>query len=61
MAEVKSKYEIGKIYWASNPRAGHNKQSCGVLIGWTKDGKAVLQNKRWGEFHATIENLDALN
>ena len=55
------KYIIGETYWAKNPKAGHNKQSCGVLTGWTTDGKAILENKRWGNIYATIENLNEQN
>ncbi|WP_029201805.1 hypothetical protein [Oribacterium sp. NK2B42] len=58
---MQCRYRIGETYWASNPRAGHNKQSCGVLIGWTADCKAILQNKRWGNIYATIKNLDEHN
>ena len=55
------KYIIGETYWASNKAAGKNIQSCGELIGWTKDGMAILYNKRWGRIYATIENLDQHN
>ena len=58
---MNEKYIIGEAYWAKNPMAGRNKQSCGTLIGWTEDGKAILYNKRWGNIYATIENLDSHN
>ena len=43
------------------PKAGHNKQSCRVLIGWTADCKAILYNKRYGNIYATIKNLNEHN
>lgn len=55
------KYVIGQTYWATNPKAGHNKQSCGVLVGWTADSKAILENKRWGTILATFKNLNEHN
>ena len=55
------KYRIGETYWATNPKAGHNMQSNGVLVGWTADNKAILENKRWGTFYATIQNLNEHN
>ena len=58
---MQGKYRIGETYWAKNPMAGRNKQSCGVLIGWTADCKAILYNKRWGNIYATIKNLDEHN
>jgi len=54
-------YIIGETYWAKNPAAGRNMQTCGELIGWADDGRAILYNKRWGKFYATIENLDEHN
>lgn len=57
----RGKYIIGQTYWATNYKAGRNKQSCGVLVGWTGDGKAVLENKRWGTIYATMENLNKHN
>jgi hypothetical protein len=57
----RDKYVIGQTYWATNPKAGHNKQSCGVLVGWTADGKAILENKRWGTILATFKNLNEHN
>ena len=61
MQNIARKYEIGDTYWASNPKAGKNKQSCGTLIGWTKGGKAILYNRRYGEIRATLEDLNAHN
>ena len=55
------KYKIGEKYWATNPKAGRNKQSCGTLTGWTTDGKAILHNERWGTIIADTANLDAHN
>ena len=55
------KYQIGETYWATNPKAGRNKQSCGVLIGWTPDHLAILWNKNWGTIYATEENLNNHN
>ena len=57
----RGKYVIGQTYWATNPKAGRNKQSCGVLVGWTSDGKAILENKRWGTILATFQNLNEHN
>lgn len=58
---MQSKYRIGETYWATNPKAGRNRQSCGILVRWTADCKAVLYNKRHGEWCATIKNLDEHN
>ena len=57
----RGKYRIGETYWAKNPKAGRNTQSCGILVGWTGDGKAILENKRWGTIYATIANLNKHN
>ncbi len=54
-------YKVGVKYWATNPKAGCNKQSCGTLTGWTTDGKAILYNERWGTIIADVANLDAHN
>lgn len=59
--ETKHEYIIGEFYYAKNPKAGRNMQSGGVLIGWTDDGKAILENKRWGKIYATIQNLNEHN
>ena len=58
---TEEKYKIGGIYWAKNPKAGRNRMSQGVLLGWTPSGMAVLENKRWGIFYATTENMDKHN
>lgn len=55
------KYKIGETYWATNPKAGKNMQSCGELIGWSKDNLAILYNNRWGKIYATVKNLDRHN
>lgn len=57
----KKEYLIGEVYRASNPKAGKNRLSCGVLKGWTEDGLAQLKHPRWGIFTATREDLDAHN
>ena len=55
------RYEIGETYWASIPKAGKNKQSSGILIGWTDKGEAILYSKRYGEIKTNIEDLNAHN
>ena len=54
-------YQIGEIYWASNPKAGHNIQSSGILIKWNDFNNAILFNKRWGYWNVSKENLDLHN
>lgn len=54
-------YKIGEKYWASNPNAGKNMQSCGTLVNWDKYNNAILFNPRWGYWYATKENLDEHN
>lgn len=54
-------YTVGETYWATNPKAGKNRQSCGKLMGWKDQDTAILYNKRWGIIFATKENLDKHN
>ena len=54
-------YQIGETYWASNPKAGHNIQSPGILIKWNDFNNATLFNKRWGYWNISKENLDLHN
>ena len=54
-------YKIGEKYWASNPKAGLNRQTCGILINWDKYNNAILFNPRWGYWCTTKENLDSHN
>ena len=61
LLDTQCRYRIGETYWAANPEAGRNAQSPGILTGWTADGKAILQNKRWGRIYATVRNLDEHN
>lgn len=51
-------YKIGEKYWATNPKAGHNMQTCGTLVGWDEYNNAILFNDRWGYWHVSRENLD---
>ena len=55
------RYEIGETYWTTNPKAGKNKQSSGILIGWTEKGEAILYSKRYCEIKTTIEDLNDHN
>ena len=61
LLDTQCRYRIGETYWATNPEAGRNAQSPSILTGWTADGKAILQNKRWGRIYATVRNLDEHN
>ena len=54
-------YRIGEKYWASNPKAGKNIQSNGILIDWDQYNNAILFNQHWGYWYATKENLDKHN
>lgn len=56
-----NKYIIGEKYFASNYLAGKNMQSSGELVGWTEHNLAILYNKNWGIFYATVKNLDEHN
>lgn len=58
---ITNKYTIGEIYWASNLKAGKNKQSNGKLLGWLSNNIAILFNKKWGVIYATLENLEEHN